>query len=77
MKVVAAEDIEVLNDSRESILTSVTCYPFYFVGDAPNRFIVRAVLKQRTLGPGAIVPASQTTLKSNVETERRASSSVP
>jgi len=29
-----------LPTSRE-ILTLVTCYPFYFVGAAPNRFIVR------------------------------------
>jgi len=42
MKVVEADDIEVLNDSDESILTLVTCYPFYFVGPAPKRFIVRA-----------------------------------
>ena len=24
------------------ILTLVTCYPFYFLGSAPERFIVRA-----------------------------------
>ena len=42
MKVVEAEDTQVLNDSDESILTLVTCYPFYFVGPAPKRFIVRA-----------------------------------
>jgi|tagenome__1003787_1003787.scaffolds.fasta_scaffold19547230_1 sortase A len=40
--VVAAEDTTVLNDSGEAILTLVTCYPFYFVGPAPKRFIVRA-----------------------------------
>jgi len=33
---------EVLNDSADAILTIVTCYPFYFVGPAPKRFIVRA-----------------------------------
>jgi len=42
MKVVPAEDTEVLNDSGESVLTLVTCYPFYFVGPAPKRFVVRA-----------------------------------
>jgi sortase A len=42
MKVVAAEDTDVLNDSGESILTLVTCYPFYFVGPSPKRFVVRA-----------------------------------
>jgi len=32
----------VLADSDEAILTLVTCYPFYFVGSAPRRFVVRA-----------------------------------
>jgi sortase A len=40
--IVAADDAEALDDSNESILTLVTCYPFYFVGPAPQRFIVRA-----------------------------------
>jgi sortase A len=31
-----------LDPSRNEILTLVTCYPFYFVGSAPHRFIVRA-----------------------------------
>jgi sortase A len=42
MMVVAAEDTTVLNESGETILTLVTCYPFYFVGPAPKRFVVRA-----------------------------------
>jgi sortase A len=41
-QVVAPEDRQVLDDSSESVLTLVTCYPFYFVGPAPKRFIVRA-----------------------------------
>ena len=41
-QVVAPEHTEVLDDSGEAILTLVTCYPFYFVGPAPKRFIVRA-----------------------------------
>ena len=41
-QVVAPEDTQVLDDSRDTILTLVTCYPFYFVGPAPKRFIVRA-----------------------------------
>jgi len=41
-KVVEPEDIEVLADSDDAVLTLVTCYPFYFVGPAPKRFIVRA-----------------------------------
>lgn len=41
-KVVAPEDVSVLAPSTESALTLVTCYPFYFVGPAPKRFVVRA-----------------------------------
>jgi sortase A len=42
MKVVANDDQDVLAPSTESALTLVTCYPFYFVGPAPKRFVVRA-----------------------------------
>jgi sortase A len=42
ISVVGPEDIEVLDNSGGDILTLVTCYPFYFVGPAPRRFIVRA-----------------------------------
>ena len=42
IKVVEPEDMEVLDNSEDAILTLVTCYPFYYVGPAPKRFIVRA-----------------------------------
>ena len=41
-KIVSPEDVGVLDSDGAEILTLVTCYPFYFVGAAPNRFIVRA-----------------------------------
>jgi sortase A len=41
-RVVSPDDVTVLNSSADEILTLVTCYPFYFVGAAPGRFIVRA-----------------------------------
>ena len=40
--VVNPEDVSVLDPDGNEILTLVTCYPFYFVGSAPQRFIVRA-----------------------------------
>jgi len=43
VKVVAPDDLSVLAPSTESALTLVTCYPFYFVGPAPKRFVVRAL----------------------------------
>jgi sortase A len=41
-RVVSPNEVSVLNPSKHEILTLVSCYPFYFVGPAPNRFIVRA-----------------------------------
>ncbi len=41
-QVVRPENVGVLAPSGDEILTLVTCYPFYFVGPAPYRFIVRA-----------------------------------
>jgi sortase A len=41
-KIVSPEDVAVLDSTDGEILTLVTCHPFYFVGAAPNRFIVRA-----------------------------------
>ena len=41
-RIVSPYEVEVLDPSKTEILTLVTCYPFYFVGSAPSRFIVRA-----------------------------------
>lgn len=40
--VVDPSNVEFLEASSTSELTLVTCYPFYYVGPAPRRFIVRA-----------------------------------
>ena len=42
LKIVEPEDVGVLAPSGENVLTLVTCYPFYYVGPAPKRWIVRA-----------------------------------
>ena len=47
--VVAPEDTYVLDQSGEPTITLITCYPFYVLGHAPQRFIVRAKLKENTL----------------------------
>jgi len=41
--IVDPTDVSVLDPTDTKALTLVTCYPFYFVGPAPRRFIVRAV----------------------------------
>jgi sortase A len=42
IRVVARTDRHVLADTVAPSVTLVTCYPFYFVGSAPDRFIVHA-----------------------------------
>lgn len=42
-KVVEPADVWVLDATDQPSLTLVTCYPFRFIGSAPQRFIVRAV----------------------------------
>jgi sortase A len=39
------DDVSVLRPTTRDSLTLVTCYPFYFVGSAPKRFIVHAELR--------------------------------
>jgi len=41
-RIVKPSSIEVLEASPQPALTLVTCYPFYYVGPVPGRFIVRA-----------------------------------
>jgi LPXTG-site transpeptidase (sortase) family protein len=48
LMIVDPSAVEVLNYTPEPSITLVTCYPFYFVGHAPERFIVRAVLQENT-----------------------------
>jgi sortase A len=44
--IVDPEDVSVLDPTPARSVTLVTCYPFYFVGSAPRRFIVRAVIAE-------------------------------
>ena len=39
-------DVTVLKTTTRPTVTLVTCFPFYFAGHAPERFIVRAVLRE-------------------------------
>jgi sortase A len=42
LNVVGPDEISVLAPTAESTLTLVTCYPFWVLGHAPDRFVVRA-----------------------------------
>jgi len=41
-EIVDPNDVQVLHRTEDAELTLVTCYPFYYVGSAPKRFIVHA-----------------------------------
>ena len=45
IRIVTPEDTSVLKQKEAPALTLVTCFPFYFVGHAPKRYIVTALLK--------------------------------
>jgi sortase A len=54
IRIVTPEDTSVLNPKEVPAVTLVTCFPFYFVGHAPKRYIVTALLESaRESGFGA------------------------
>jgi sortase A len=44
IQITSPDDVSVLRPTPKASLTLVTCYPFYFVGNAPQRYIVSASL---------------------------------
>jgi sortase A len=66
-EIVEPTDVEVLEPRRKHELTLITCYPFYYVGKAPKRFIVRAeqLVQAAAAPPTAIVksPAPKPVVK--------------
>src|SRR5215471_3994320 len=42
-KIVLPTDTSALDEVSDKTLVLVTCYPFYYIGPAPKRFIVEAV----------------------------------
>ena len=56
IRIVKPEDVWVLEPTSSAVLTLVTCYPFYFIGSAPQRYIVRAV-KRETAVPTDSTPS--------------------
>lgn len=46
VRITSPAEVSVLRPRTKASLTLVTCYPFYFAGPAPRRYIVEASLKQ-------------------------------
>jgi sortase A len=49
IEIVDPTNVSVLRSQPQSSITLVTCYPFYFVGSAPQRYIVHASLIDSTM----------------------------
>ena len=61
IEIVSPSDVRVLQPRPSPSITLVTCYPFYFVGDAPKRFIVHA----------SLASSQETNKKSSSRTNRK------
>ena len=44
ISIVMPSDTRLLKDTSESTLTLVTCFPFRYIGSAPQRYVVQATL---------------------------------
>ncbi len=57
--IVDPDDVWVLAPTAHPTLTLITCYPFAFIGNAPQRFIVQAELVGHLAGSaltGSVAP---------------------
>jgi sortase A len=61
--IVQPTDVWVLQPRSLSSLTLITCYPFYFIGSAPQRYIVQASIN----GPAAMTVEVRPVLRVEVD----------
>jgi sortase A len=47
VKVVAPDNISILAPSASSAVTLVICFPFHYIGAAPERYVVHAIKEQQ------------------------------
>lgn len=59
IQITTPDDVSVLNPTATSTLTLVTCYPFYFVGSAPQRYIVRATMSAESPSSGSSIASTK------------------
>ena len=71
IKLVDPSDVSVLKNQSVPELTLVTCFPFYFVGSAPQRYIVHASLtgETKTINEPAKVSFQATSSRTKEKTQ--------
>ena len=62
VKIVKPEDVSILSDRGFPSLTMVTCYPFYFIGDAPQRYIIQCSFKEDRLTNAGLAGSQRSSL---------------
>jgi sortase A len=71
VKIVTPDDVSVLKSTGAPSLTLVTCYPFYFIGSAPQRYVVHASLtndsKRETQALNAALKKRDSDIKENAQ----------
>ena len=70
VQIVEPADVSVLRASSKPTLTLVTCYPFYYVGSAPKRYVVTASSENSSLGNQMANGVSITTGKNSNNKEK-------
>jgi sortase A len=71
IQIVSPENVSVLDATPTSTLTLVTCYPFYFVGSAPQRYVVTAS-KQVSSQPDESVKTSSSSTGKKINEKENA-----
>jgi len=71
IQIVGPENVSVLDATPAPTLTLVTCYPFYFVGGAPQRYIVTAS-KQVSSQPDESVNTSSSSTGKKINNKENA-----
>jgi sortase A len=71
IEIVNPEDVSVLNPTRVPSLTLVTCFPFYYVGSAPQRYIVHASMKGIDLSHNDVSQSKSEVGKINTKESKR------
>lgn len=70
IQIVGPENVSVLDATPAPTLTLVTCYPFYFVGSAPQRYIVTASKQVSSQPDESVNTSSSSTGKKITQKEK-------
>ena len=74
-EIITPDKVSVLEPTKSPTLTLVTCYPFYYVGHAPKRFIVRASeipdpdIRASEIEPRTIMPAKMKSRRGRIRAD--------